>query len=125
MALVMPLTRTTPKCSLSGFTAISARSCGMNSPISPVSTVSRVDETSESPSSVPESIMPGIDAQALAFDDLRALGRDDLGADVGDLAVLHQHRNALHLRAGHRVDVHVADQDGLRAAQSRDRAAQQ
>ena len=59
MALVIPFTRTTPKCSLSGFTAISAFNCGMNSPISPVSTVTRSPEISLNPSSVPESIMPG------------------------------------------------------------------
>ncbi len=57
--VVMPLARTTGMCSLEGFTATSARSWGLKSPISPVSTVSRTLAISASPTGEPESIRPG------------------------------------------------------------------
>ena len=84
----MPLTRTTGKCSLSGFTATQRANCGMNSPISPVSTVSRTAEISRQAQFGAGIDHPGIDAQALAFDDAHALGGNDLRPDIGDLAVL-------------------------------------
>ena len=40
-------------------------------------------------------------------------GGSDFGADLADLAVLQDDRDALHFRAGHRVYVHIADDDGL------------
>ena len=91
ITLVMPLTRTTGKCSLSGFTATSARNCGMNSPSSPVSTVSRTEPIFGQPQLGARIDHARIHAQALGFDHADALRRHELGADLGDLAVLDQH----------------------------------
>jgi hypothetical protein len=56
---------------------------------------------------------PWIHAQAFALDDLYPFRRQNLRANLGDLAVLHQHRNALHLFAGYRVHVRVANEEGV------------
>ena len=52
-----------------------------------------------------------IHAESFAFDHAHAFWRDQPGADVGDLSILDQYRDALHLRAGHRVHIGVANQD--------------
>ena len=59
MTEVMPLARVTGMCSLDGLTAMAARSCGSNCPISLVSADSRTELISDMPTSVAELIMPG------------------------------------------------------------------
>ena len=54
-----------------------------------------------------------INPQTLAFDNARALGRDDPGADLGDLAILYNYRNAFDFRTGYRVHIHVAYDNGF------------
>ena len=68
----------------------------MNSPISPVSTVTRSAETSERPELGVGIDKAWINAQAFAFDHAHALRRDQFRPDIRDLAVLNQHRDALH-----------------------------
>ena len=59
MACVMPFARATGMCSLEGWTALAAASCGLYSPSSTVSTVAAVEPTSVKPRLLTESMIPG------------------------------------------------------------------
>lgn len=59
ITLVIPLARVTGMCSLAGLTAVAARNCGLNNPISAMSLISRTASISVRPISVDESIIPG------------------------------------------------------------------
>ena len=70
----------------------------MNSPSSPVSTDSRTDVNLLEAQFRARVDHARVHAQALGVNHAHAFGRHDFGADIGDLPVLDQHRDALHLR---------------------------